>query len=95
MKELECLVKTDKPIKLGLQLDVDENDLAIVEKDHRNDHDKQLSKVLSLYMRQTVKPTWEQVAMALWKIRERNKAQRIAEKYGMIAACTDKLYKSS
>ena len=83
LKKLENLVKTDKPIKLGRQLDVDENNLALAEIDHQNDHDKQLSKVLSLYMRQTVEPTWQQVAKALWKIGERNKAQRIADKYGM------------
>ena len=56
-KDLMNLVKTDKPIKVGLQLGMNENDLAIVDKDHPNDYDKQLSKVLALYMRQSVNPS--------------------------------------
>ena len=77
------IVKTDKPIKLGRQLGVAESDLDIVEKDHPTDHDKQLSKVLSLYMKQSVRPSWEEVATALWNIGDNRTAQKIADKYGM------------
>ena len=77
------LVTTDKPIKLGRQLGVEESDLDIVKKDHPNDHDEQLSDVLSLYMKQSVSPSWEVMATALWNIREKQTAQKIADKYGM------------
>ena len=77
------LVKTDRPIKLGRQLGVEERDLALVKKDHHNDHDEQLEDVLSLYMRQSVKPSWEEVTTALWDIGERRTAQQIADEYGI------------
>ena len=83
LKDLMNLVKTDKPIKLGLQLGVNENDLAVLDKDHPNDHDKQLSKVLSLYMRQSVNPSWMEVTTALWNIGENRIAQQITDYYGM------------
>ena len=76
------LVKTNQPIKLGQQLGVSENDLDIVEKDHPNDHAQQLEDVLSLYMRQSVRPSWEEVATALWNIGEKT-AKKISDKYGM------------
>ena len=76
------LVNTDRPIKLGRQLGVEENDLALVKKDQPNDHDGQLSEVLSLYMRQSVEPSWLEVATALWNIGEKRIAQTIANKYG-------------
>ena len=62
---------------------MEDSDLDIVEKDHPTDHDKQLSKVLSLYMRQSVRPSWEEVATALWNIGERRTAQNIADEYSM------------
>ena len=88
-RDLMNRVKTDQPIKLGRQLCVAESDLDIVEKDHPNDHDKQLSKVLSLYMKQSVKPSWEEVTTALWDIGEKRIAQQIADEYGMaISMCS-------
>ena len=87
-KDLMNLVKTVKSIKLGRQLGVAEYDLDIVKKDHPNDHAQQLEDVLSLYMRQSVKPSWEEVTTALWNIGENRTAQKIADEYGMtIPAC--------
>ena len=57
--------------------------IYIVERDHPTDHDKQLSKVLSLYMRQSVRPSWEEVTTALWDIGEKRTAQQITDEYGM------------
>ena len=71
------LVKTDKPIKLGRELGLEENDLALVKRDHRNDHAQQLEDVLSLYMKKPGKPSWEEVTTALWKIGEKRTAQQI------------------
>ena len=94
-KDLMNLVRTDKPIKLGRQLGVAGSDLDIVERDHPNDHDKQLSKVLSLYMRQSVRPSWEEVTTALWNIGEKRTAQRIADEYGMAFSMCSRLYQMS
>ena len=77
------LVKTDKAMKLGRQLGLDEHDLDIVKKNLPNKYDEQLEGVLSLYMRQSVRPSWEEVATALWDIGEKRTAQRIADEYGM------------
>ena len=64
-RDLMILVKTDQPIKLGRQLGVEDSDLDIVKKNHPNDHGQQLEDVLSLYMRQSVKPSWMEVTTAL------------------------------
>ena len=85
-KELMNFVKTVKPIKLGQQLSVEERDLDIVEEDHPNDHDKQLSKVLSLYMKQSLNPSWIEVTTALWNIGEKRIAKTIADEYGMVCS---------
>ena len=82
-KDLMNLVKTDQPIKLGLQLGVAQSNLGIVKKDHPTDHGQQLEDVLSLYMKQSVKPSWEKVTTALWNIGEKRTAQQIADEYGM------------
>ena len=91
-KELMNLVITDKPIKLGRQLGVEERDLALVKKNHHNDHDEQLEDVLSLYMKQSVKPSWEEVTTALWNIGEKRTAQQIADKYGMIISMCSSMH---
>lgn len=61
-----------------------QRDLSIMKKDYPNDHAGQLSKVLSLYLKQTVYPSWVQVATALWNIGEKKMAKDIADKYGMV-----------
>ena len=87
-------IKTIKPIKLGRQLGVAESDLDVVKKNHPNDRDEQLEDVLSLYMRQSLDPSWEEVVTALWNIGEKRTAQQIADEYGMAfspcaVACTN------
>ena len=82
-KDLMNIVKTDKPIKLGRQLGVEESDLDFVKRNHPTDHDEQLSDVLSLYMKQSLRPSWEELATALWNIGDKRTAQRIADTYGM------------
>ena len=94
-KDLMDLVKTNKPIKLGRQLGVAESDLDIVKKDHPTDHDEQLSDVLSLYMKQSVRPSWEKVTIALWNIGEKRTAQTIADKYGMVISMCSSMYQIS
>ena len=89
------LVKTDKPIKLGRQLGVEDRDLALVKKDHPTDHGQQLEDVLSLYMRQSVKPSWEEVATALWDIGEKRTAQQIADEYGMAFSMCSSIHQIS
>lgn len=84
MKDLVNLVMTDQPRNLGLQLNLDESDLNVVEKDLRNDHAAQLSKVLSLYMKESLSPSWVEVATALWNIKEKNRAKVIAKKFGIV-----------
>lgn len=83
MRELRKLVRTDQPRELGLQLNLDEKELDIVVKDHPTDHDRQLSDVLSLYLRQSLDPSWQEVVTALWNIGEKRRANDIAEIYGM------------
>ena len=56
-------VTTDQPYKLGLQLKVAQSDLNIVKKNHPTDHAQQLLDVLSLYIKQTVDPSWVQWLM--------------------------------
>ena len=88
-RELINLVKTNKPIKLGRQMGVAESNLDVVKKDHPNDHGKQLDDVLSLYMKQRVKPSWEKVTIALRDIRENRTAQKISDKFGTkISMCS-------
>ena len=89
------LVNTNQPIKLGRQLGVAECDLHIVERDHPNDHGEQLSDVLSLYMRQTVRPSWEEVTTALWNIGEKRTAQQIADEYGMAFSMCSSMHQMS
>ena len=87
------LVKTDKPIKLGRQLGVEESDLDIVKKNHPTDHAQQLEDVLSLYMKQSVKPSWKEVATALWNIGENRIAQTITDKYGMAFSTCNSMHR--
>ena len=94
-KDLMNLVKTDQPIKLGQQLCVENSDLALVKKDHPNDHGQQLSDVLSLYMRQSLKPSWEEVTTALWSIGEKRTAKTIADKYGMVFSKCSSMHQMS
>ena len=63
-------VRTVRPYELGLQLDIEESDLETVLVDHRNDISGQLRQVLSLYLRQTVEPSWSHVVTALYAIHE-------------------------
>ena len=60
-----------------------ERDLAQVTRNYPTDHDEQQSEVLSCYMKQSVRPSWEEMATALWNIGENRTAQKIADKYGM------------
>ena len=86
------VVKTDKSIKLGRPLCVAESGLDIVKEDHPTDHDEQLSDVLSLYTRQSVRPLWEEVATALWDIGEKRTAQQIADDYGMALSMCNSMH---
>lgn len=81
--ELTNRVTTDQPYKLGLQLKVAQSDLDIVKRNHPNDHKEQLLDVLSLYIKQTVDPSWVQVATALWNIGEKKMAKKIADDKGI------------
>ena len=94
-KELINVVKTDKSNKLGQQPGVAESDLDIVKKDHPNDHDEQLSDILSLHTRQSVRPLWEEVATALWDIGEKRTAQQIADEYGMALFMSSSMHQMS
>lgn len=82
-RDLAKFVKTDAPYKLGVQLGVDVNDLKNTEKNHPNNHDKQLLDVFSFYMKQSCSPSWMEVATALWEIGEKRNAKDIAKRYGM------------
>ena len=95
LKELMNLVKTDQPIMLGLQLGVKDSDLALVKKNHPTDHGKQLEDVLSLYMRQSVDPSWEEMTTALWDICEKRTAQQIADEYGMAFSMCSSMHQMS
>ena len=88
-------IKTVKPIKLGRQLGVAESDLDVVKKNHPNDCDEQLEDVLSLYMRQSLDPSWEEVATALWNIGEKRTAQQIADEYGMAFSMCSSMHQIS
>ena len=83
-RDLANFVKTDRPYRLGLQLNVDVKDLSDIVKDYPNDHDQQLLKVFSFYMKQSCNPSWMEVATALWKIGEKRNAKDITKRYGMI-----------
>ena len=83
MKDLSNLVHTTKPYDLGLTLNIAENDLNIMQLDHRNDFGSQLRQVLSLYLRQTEAPSWAQVATALCDMKEMPSANAIQKKFGI------------
>lgn len=82
MRDLVNMVHTTRPYDLGLELNINENDLDLVKVNYRHDAQEQLREVLQLYRRQTVRPSWQQVASALQAIGEVNNAATIAEKYG-------------
>ena len=77
--DLVNLVKTDQPIRLGLQLGLEGNDLALVKRNHPTDHAQQLEDVLLLYMKQPEKPSWKKVTTALWNIGEKRIAKKILD----------------
>ena len=82
MKDLVNMVHTTRPYKLGLQLNINERDLELARVNYSSDVGEQLREVLQLYRRQTVHPSWLQVASALQVIGEVNNAATIAETYG-------------
>ena len=66
-----------------------------MKKDHPTDHSQQLEDVLSLYMTQSVKPSWEEVTTALWDIGEKRTAQQIADEYGMAFSMCSSMHQIS
>ena len=89
MRDLANLVQTDKPYLLGLQLNLENHRLRVVEVNHPRDLHRQVLEVFSLYLRQSLSPSWVEVATALWNIGEKRTANAIAHRYGMNArSCT-------
>lgn len=82
MKDLMNNVHTVKTYELGIQLDINENDINTTMVDHKNDAAAQLRQILSLYLRQTVEPSWPQVVNALYAIDECKCAADIEKKFG-------------
>ncbi|CAI8019371.1 Stress-activated protein kinase JNK [Geodia barretti] len=81
-RDLVQLVRVDNPYNLGLNLNLNESYLNIVQKDHPTDHDAQLSDVFTLYLQQTEEPSWLQVVAALRAMGEKRLARTIMEKFG-------------
>ena len=75
-------VRTVKPFELGIQLNLDYNDVKTAMADNKNDTSGQLIKVLSLYLDQTVEPSWHDVVTALYAIGENKCAADIGKKFG-------------
>lgn len=82
MRDLVSMVHTTRPYELGLELNINERDLELARVNYRSDVQEQLREVLQLYRRQTVHPSWPQVASALQTIGDVNNAATIAKKYG-------------
>jgi hypothetical protein len=80
-RDLVQLVRVDNPYNLGLNLNLNESYLNIVQKDHPTDHDAQLSDVFTLYLQQTEEPSWLQVVAALRAMGEKRLARTIMEKF--------------
>ena len=83
LKELLSVVQTTNFFGLGLQLNIKEYDLNVIEKDNRGDVRKQMRLMFQQYLRQTVSPSWQEVATALNTIGEEKLADTIAKKYGV------------
>ena len=83
LKELLSVVQTTNFFGLGLQLNIKEYDLNVIEKDNRGDVRKQMRLMFQQYLRQTVSPSWQEVATALNTIGEEKLADMIAKKYGV------------
>lgn len=83
LKELLSVVQTTNFFGLGLQLNIKEYDLNVIEKDNRGDVRKQMRLMFQQYLRQTVSPSWQEVATALNTIGEDKLADTIAKKYGV------------
>ncbi|CAI8011485.1 hypothetical protein GBAR_LOCUS7406 [Geodia barretti] len=82
MKELMNNVHTVKTFELGIQLDLDLSDVNTAMADHKNDARGQLIKILSLYIQQTMDPSWLHVATALYTIGENKCAADIEQRFG-------------
>ena len=81
VKELLNLVRVSDPHRLGLELNLGESSLKIVEVDHPTDHGKQLLDVFDLYVTQTVEHSWLQVVAALRAMEENRLAKKLMDRF--------------
>ena len=77
--ELLKYVKTTKWYELGLELNLDEDDLAFIEQDYRLDSAEALKQLLKKWLRECESPTWSTVVDALGKVGEKRRARRLQE----------------
>ena len=82
MKDLVNEVHTTNPYNFGLQLNISNFDLDVIMSNKRDHLREQLREVLNTYLRQTPRPSWYQVALALQNIGDITNAAEIAQKYG-------------
>ena len=80
-RELLKHVKTTKWYKLGLELKLDEDDLAFIERDDKLDSAVALERVLKKWLEVCEKPTWWTVVNALREVGDRRKARDLQEKF--------------
>ena len=80
-QELLKHVKTAKWYRLGLELKLDEDNLALIEEDHRLDSPGALKKVFRTWLDECEDPTWLAMVNALREVGDRRRAKDIEEKF--------------
>ena len=74
-------VKTAKWYHLGLELKLDEDNLALIKEDHRLDSPGALKEVFRTWLEECEEPTWLAIVNALREVGDKRRAKDIEEKF--------------
>ena len=73
-------VKTTQWYRLGLELEISQKEMDIIDEDCKRDTKEALKKTFKQWLK-TEEPTWRQIIAALRKIGENNCARELEQKY--------------
>ena len=83
MKDL-VLLQTSKWYNLGLQLEIEDKELEVIEENNRGDSDVCKRKMFQAWLRITPSPSYQQLVEALQTVGEISEADRLSKKYSKI-----------
>ena len=85
LKDL-VLVRAVEWYDLGLQLEVENAELKVIQKNHPGDLRACRREMFEAWLRTTPNPSYQQLVEALLEVGEINEADRLCDKYGKIMA---------